>query len=114
MKKLLISIAILSLTWALVAALPNVINVGVNPNDKSGDTIRLAFQKINTNFTWLSTNGIVAGGTNVLKGNGGSLTNIAATNIVGGMTTNLQFTFMGERTNTLYFINGVLMNVTQP
>ena len=109
MKKLLISITVLSLAWALVAALPNVINVGVNPNDKSGDTIRLAFQKINTNFVWLSTNGIVAGGTNVLKGHGGNLTNIAATNIVGGMTATLQI-----GTNTLYFINGVLMNVTHP
>lgn len=31
-----------------------------------------------------------------------------------GITTNMQFTFQNVRTNTMYFTNGVLMQVTQP
>lgn len=31
-----------------------------------------------------------------------------------GMTTNLQFTFSSQRTNTLYFTNGLLIQVTSP
>ena len=33
-----------------------IINVGVSPNDSTGDPIRLAFQKINNNFTELYSN----------------------------------------------------------
>lgn len=40
--------------------------------------------------------------------------NVPASSIIGGLTTNLQFTFGTTRTNTLYFTNGVLMNVSQP
>ena len=32
-----------------------VINVGTTANDKKGDSLRAAFQKVNTNFTELYT-----------------------------------------------------------
>jgi hypothetical protein len=32
------------------------INIGANPNDRSGDPLRLAFTKVNSNFELLSTN----------------------------------------------------------
>jgi len=59
------------------------------------------------------------GGLFTLGGNGTfTATNLVgklnATNITGGYTTNIQFTFGSTRTNTLYFTNGILMNVTQP
>ena len=47
-------------------------------------------------------------------GNAAGLTSIPASGIVGGITTNLQFTFSTQRTNTLYFTNGILMRVSQP
>jgi hypothetical protein len=50
-------------------------------------------------------------------GNGGGLTNIPSTSITGGLTTNIQFTdtaLLTPTTNTLYFTNGILMNVTSP
>jgi len=37
-----------------------------------------------------------------------------ATNVLSGVTTNLQFTFNTTRTNTLYFTNGLLVRVTAP
>jgi hypothetical protein len=39
---------------------------------------------------------------------------IQSTNILGGITTNISFPIVGVSTNTLYFTNGILMNVTQP
>lgn len=56
--------------------------------------------------------GVVHGTT--VTGDGSGLTSLQAANIVGGVTTNLQFTFNNTRTNTLYFTNGILMEVSQP
>jgi Pectate lyase superfamily protein len=47
-------------------------------------------------------------------GNGSGLTNLPASASPAGLTTTLHFTFGTTRTNTLYFSNGILENVTQP
>jgi len=52
---------LLSLWLCCVVAVPvfgqqQTINVGTNPNDGTGDTLRAAFQKTNSNFTDLYTN----------------------------------------------------------
>ena len=65
----------------------------------------------------LSTNSLVVNGTVTatnFNGNAAGLTNLQASKIVGGMTTNIQFTDGLLSTNTLYFTNGILMGVTQP
>jgi hypothetical protein len=33
-----------------------IINIGTQPNDRSGDPLRVAFQKVNSNFTELYQN----------------------------------------------------------
>jgi hypothetical protein len=47
-----------------------VINIGISPNDKSGDPIRSAFNKVNQNFTELyaSIEAGGGGGANVTEG----------------------------------------------
>ena len=64
-----------------------------------------------------SDNYNIAGPVPVISGNGHGITNIPSTSITGGFTTNIQFTdtaFATVKTNTLYFTNGILMNVTSP
>ena len=46
--------------------------------------------------------------------NDGQLLTLLGTGTVHGLSTNIQFTFNGTRTNTLYFTNGILSAVTQP
>ena len=62
-----------------------------------------------------NASGVILSGT--FTGNGSGLTNVSASSLTGGVTTNLQFTDGAVgllRTNTFYFTNGVLMKVTQP
>lgn len=58
-----------------------------------------------------------------LNGNGAGLIGLDASQLSAnkfpvarspGITTNMQFTFSSQRTNTMYFTNGILMKVTQP
>ena len=80
------------------------IRVGVTTNNIYSDKF---FTDINGNVT----------ATGQYNGSAGGLTNIPAGGIVGGITTNLQFTdgnALNPSTNTLYFTNGILMRVTQP
>jgi hypothetical protein len=42
------------------------INIGTTPNDKTGDQLRTAFTKVNSNFTELYTNSVVYGASGVL------------------------------------------------
>jgi hypothetical protein len=46
--------------------------------------------------------------------NDGQILTSLQSGTIHGLSTNLQFTFNSTRTNTLYFTNGVLTNVTQP
>jgi hypothetical protein len=125
---LLLTALFASLVLAYTQTSISPINIGATNNDKTGDTLRVAFGKINTNFTYVTnlaftisantnfslinvTNSVTAGS---FIGNGTAITNLQATNVIGGVTTNLQFTFNTSRTNTLYFTNGVLLRVTQP
>jgi len=48
------------------------INVGAAPNDKTGDQLRVAFTKINDNFTELYTNGIGGNGATGPQGAAGA------------------------------------------
>ena len=67
------------------------VNVGTAANDGTGDELRVAFQKVNSNFSNISTSGFNAG--NILAsgnvqavyfvGDGSQLTNIAASNAYG-------------------------------
>lgn len=82
MNRILLCIWLL-LPLCLCAQTQSVINTGATANDGTGDSIRTAFNKINTNFTTLwsavYTNGVSEFGTNiVLSGNtlfDGNLTN---------------------------------------
>ena len=60
------------------------INLGSYPNDGTGDDLRTAFTKVNTNFQTLFSEGAVVGGTN--KGLGTSI-------FIGKNTTNLNLEF---------------------
>jgi len=67
------------------------VNVGTAANDGTGDELRVAFQKVNSNFSNISTSGFNAG--NILAsgnvqavyfvGDGSQLTNISAANAYG-------------------------------
>jgi hypothetical protein len=67
------------------------VNVGTSANDGTGDELRVAFQKVNSNFSNISTSGFNSG--NILVsgnvqavyfvGDGSQLTNIAASNAYG-------------------------------
>jgi len=67
------------------------VNVGTSANDGTGDELRIAFQKVNSNFSNISTVGFNSG--NILVsgnvqavyfvGDGSQLTNIAASNAYG-------------------------------
>ena len=90
-------------------------------NTNSGSRIGRVMNLATGKETFTGTNGSidyvaynVSNNTATFSGNGAGLTNIPSTSIISGMTTNLQFTFMTTRTNTLYFTNGILMRVTQP
>lgn len=127
MKKILISVAVLFCTALLTFGQTNLslVNTGTANNDKTGDTLRVAFGKINSNCMYL-TNLVGLNRSNELV----SITATNAANLVvttnlfksvtnAGVTTNLQFTFttaagVVNRTNTLYFTNGILMRVSQP
>jgi len=79
MKKILLSfIAMFFLMFCSHAQNINLVNVGTNANDHTGDPLRVAFQKINTNFLnvqysmnniGLATNINNASGTNVTASN---------------------------------------------
>lgn len=69
-----------------------LINIGDTANDRKGDSLRLAFQKINANFSELySSGGQIDGGSastifseNDLNIDGGSASTIFANNLNGG------------------------------
>jgi len=54
LKTLLFSL-ILTCTFACTGQTISAINIGGSPNDKTGDPIRVAFQKVNSNFTGVAT-----------------------------------------------------------
>lgn len=79
MKKILLSfIAMFLLMFCSHAQNINLVNVGTNANDHTGDPLRVAFQKINTNFlnVQYSMNNIGTA-TNI---NNASGTNVSLTN----------------------------------
>ena len=43
-----------------------IINIGTTPNDRSGDSLRIAFAKINANFNELYTSGFLSNSTGEL------------------------------------------------
>jgi len=123
MKKLLITVLLIAATVGaqdftystnLFWSLPYWTNiyVGTNGTDQTGDSYHVWAAKINHSFAltalWSTANSNAAASANSM--------------IAQGITTNLQFVdatviggvLVGSRTNTLYFTNGLLMNVTQP
>lgn len=46
------------------------INIGRYPNDGTGDDLRAAFEKVNSNFSFIQSNSGVAGGVNLGTGTG--------------------------------------------
>lgn len=90
-------------------AAQQTINVGVTNNDGTGDTLRTAFQKVNSNTTEVYQSFTNLGGTNLsfllraTNGNGVglSLTGITTNNSVFTIITNAgTFTQVGAQTNT--------------
>ena len=73
------------------------INVGTSPNDRKGDSLRAAFQKVNANFTELYT----------LSGSTGDLTELAqdavAQMIVSGSHQGVTVSY-NDVTNKLNFV----------
>lgn len=65
-----------------------IINVGTNPNDGTGDTLRGAFVKTDDNFTDLYTNkqNTLVSGTNIKTINGSSVLGSGDLTISGGVT----------------------------
>lgn len=61
------------------------INVGTNPNDGSGDELRVAFQKVNSNYSNISSIGFNAG--NVLATGTVQAANVTATYVVANTIT---------------------------
>lgn len=59
-----------------------IINIGTLPNDRSGDPLRVAFQKINDNFTELFTGLVLA--VSVDGGGAPTIYSINDLNIDGG------------------------------
>ena len=59
-----------------------LINVGDTANDRKGDSLRIAFQKINTNFSELYTGGTTSN--NIDGGGASTIFNNSDTTIDGG------------------------------
>lgn len=59
-----------------------LINVGDTANDRKGDSLRIAFQKINTNFSELYTSGTIS--INIDGGGASTIFNNSDTTIDGG------------------------------
>jgi len=96
MKKITSGFLTLLLSCIFATAQISSINVGTTPNDKTGDPLRTAFQKINTNFN-VVTNQISATSNALLASVSGVLTNptFAGELTIVGAGATLQFTNYG-------------------
>lgn len=95
-----------------------IINVGTNPNDGTGDTLRGAFVKTDNNFDDLYTNkqNTLISGTNIKTINGNSVLgsgNLTIGGITGSGTTNYvsKFTASGAIGNSIIFDNGTNIGI---
>ena len=95
-----------------------IINVGTNPNDGTGDTLRGAFVKTDNNFDDLYTNkqNTLISGTNIKTINGNSVLgsgDLTIGGITGSGTTNYvsKFTASGAIGNSIIFDNGTNIGI---
>ena len=95
-----------------------IINVGTNPNDGTGDTLRGAFVKTDNNFDDLYTNkqNTLISGTNIKTINGNSVLgsgDLTIGGITGSGTTNYvsKFTAAGAIGNSQIFDNGTSVGI---
>lgn len=101
--RFLLCLSILVLPFAAIAQQPQLwINTGATNNDGTGDGLRAAFNKANTNFARLWTNFLAAGVTNLdvtLVTTNGSLTNWVTWLPTTSSVVIVQATVFGATTN---------------